>query len=78
MEEKEYNVVTLENGVEYTEVDKLDYNGNTYVFLSNLDNPNDFCIRKLVNENDEDYIVGLDSKDEFNTVLNRFAKDYIN
>ena len=78
MEEKEYNVVTLENGVEYTEVDKLDYNGNTYVFLSNLDNPNDFCIRKLVNENDEDYIVGLDSKDEFNPVLNRFAKDYIN
>ena len=78
MEDREYNVVTLENNIEYTEVAKLEHNGNTYVFLSNLDDSSDFCIRKLVNENDKDYIIGLDNKEEFDTVLNLFAKDYIN
>ena len=69
MEEKEYNVVTLEHGIEYTEVQRLSNNDNTYVFLSNLSNPEDFCIRKIVTENDEDYIVGLDSDEEFDKIL---------
>lgn len=78
MEEKECNVVTLEDNVEYTEVDKIEYNNNTYVFLSNLDNPENFCIRKLIKENDEEYIIGLDTKEEFNNVLNLFTQKYTN
>lgn len=74
MEEKEYNVVVLENGIEYTEVDRLDYNNNTYVFLANLDKDDDYCVRKLVVENNEEYIVGLDSKEEFDSVFDLFGK----
>ena len=32
IEEYKYNVATLENGIEYTEVGRLDTNGNTYLF----------------------------------------------
>ena len=78
MEEKEYNVVTLEDDIEYNEVDKIEYNNNTYVFLSDLENPENFCIRKLITENDEEYIIGLDSDEEFNNVLNLFTQKYTN
>ena len=46
-EEKEYNVITLENGIEYTEIDRINFNNNCYVVLSNLDDPSDFCIRTV-------------------------------
>lgn len=69
---KEYNVVTLENGIEYTEIKRLDNNGNTYVFLSNLKMPDDFCIRKLVG----DEIFGLDSDQEFDQVFKLFGKEF--
>lgn len=77
MEEKECNVITLEDNIEYTEVDKIEYNNNTYVFLSDLEKPENFCIRKLIKENEEEYIIGLDSKEEFDNILNLFMKKYI-
>ena len=78
MEEKEYNVITLEDNIEYTEVDKIEYNNNTYIFLSDLENPENFCIRKLIKENDEEYIVGLDTEEEFDKILNLFMQKYTN
>ena len=78
MEEKECNVVTLEDGIEYTEVDKIEYNNNTYVFLSNLDNPENFCIKRLIKENEEEFFEGLNSKEEFDTLLDLFMKKYTN
>ena len=72
MEEKEYNVITLEDNIEYTEIDKIEYNNNTYLFLSDLENPENFCIRKLVIENDEEYIIGLETEEEFDKILNLF------
>lgn len=78
MEEKEYNVVTLEDGIEYTEIDRVKKDGNTYVFLSNLDNPNNFCIRKVIKEDEEDYIVGLEDDTEFDEVLKLFGDKYQN
>lgn len=66
--EKECNVVTL-NGTEYTEIEKLEKSGNTYVVLSNLDNPTDFCIKKLIEKDGENYITGLENEEEFNEIL---------
>ena len=77
MKEKECNVVTLENGIEYTEIDRINDDNKTYVILSNTDNPKDFCIRKLVKENNEDYIVGLDSDEEFDRIYDIFSKKYL-
>ncbi len=77
MKEKECNVVTLENGIEYTEIDRINDDNKTYVILSNADNPKDFCIRKLIKENNEDYIVGLDNDEEFDRIYDIFSKKYL-
>jgi len=78
MKEKEYNVVTLEDGIEYTEIDRLVDNENTYVFLSNIDKPDDFCIRKLIHKDNEDFIIGLNDNHEFDRVFTIFYNKYQN
>lgn len=68
------NTMILENGIEYTEVDTLVYNNNRYVLLSNISNVKDSCIRKIVIENNEEYISRLDDDNEFDIILNLFMK----
>jgi len=75
--EKECNVVTL-NGIEYTEINRGEKNGNTYVLLSNLDDPTDFCIKKLVNKDGIDYINGLTNEEEFNELLKLLTDKFQN
>lgn len=77
MDNKIANIVVLENGIKYTELSRVSYNDTDYVVLSNLSNPNDFCIRKLIKENNEDYIVGLDSKEEFDKIFALFSNKYM-
>ena len=72
MEEKEYNTIVLENGIEYTELDIID----NYVFLSEIENPKNFCIRQLETENNIEYIVGLKDKEEFEKALELFNNKY--
>ena len=78
MEEKEYNVVTLEDGVKYTEIDRIEDDNKVYVFLSNVDNPEDFCVRKLIEQDGSECIIGLDNREEFDRVFNLFTKKYNN
>lgn len=68
------NTMILENGIEYTEVDTLVYNNNRYVLLSNISNVKDSCIRKIIIENNEEYISRLDDDNEFDIILNLFMK----
>ena len=77
MEEKEYNVVTLNNGTEYTEIARLSDNNNTYVLLSNLDDNDDFCIKKVIKDNGIEQVVALESASEFDRLFALFAKDYL-
>ena len=77
-EEKLCHVIKLGDNIEYTEIDRVNYNHNTYVILSDLDNPNDFCIKKLINENNYEYIIELNDKEEFNNVLKIFIDKYTN
>lgn len=77
-EEKLCHVIKLGDNIEYTEIDRINYNHNIYVILSDLDNPNDFCIKKLINENNYEYVVELNTKEEFNNVLKIFTDKYTN
>ena len=61
---------------EEKEIDRINFNNNCYVVLSNLDDPSDFCIRRLVNDNNQEYIVGLENREEFNNVLKLFNDKY--
>ena len=75
--EKECNIVTL-NGIEYTEIRRINNDGNTYVVLTNISNPEDFCIKKLITEDGVDYINGLDNEAEFNKVVDLLVDDFKN
>ncbi len=77
-EEKLCHVIKLGDNIEYSEIDRVNYNHNTYVILSDLDNPNDFCVKKLINENNYEYIIELNNKEEFNNVLKIFIDKYTN
>ena len=68
------NTMILENGIEYTEVDTIVYNNNKYLLLSNINNVRDSCIRKIVIENNIEYVSRLDDDNEFDTILNLFMK----
>jgi len=70
----EINTLILENGIEYTEVDKLIYNNTEYLLLSNIKNAKDSCIRKIEIENNEEYICRLDDDVEFDIVLDLFME----
>lgn len=72
-DEIEVNVVEM-NGKEYSEIMRLDLDGNTYVYLSALDDSGDFFIHRLIQENGETFIEGLDSKEEFDKALIRFTQ----
>ena len=77
MEEKEYYTINV-NNIKYSEVDTINYNNNNYVFFADLDNPENFCIKKLIKENQEEFFEGLNSKEEFDTLLDLFMKKYTN
>lgn len=78
MFEKEFDIITLENNLDYYEIDNINYNNNNYVFLSEVNNPENFCIRKIKEKNNEEYIIGLDSEEEFDTILKLFTEKYTN
>lgn len=72
-DEKEVKTVKLENGIEYIIVDEI-IDKDKYLILVNEMNDLDVCIRKVIVENNEEYIIGLDSDEELNKILNLYYK----
>jgi len=68
-------LITLEND-EYGIVDIIIINNIEYYYLTNPENLEDFCIRKIITENGEELIVGLDDEKEFDMALMEFTKKY--
>ena len=59
----------LENGIEYEVIDKIINGNNKYVYLSNINDNKDICIRKEVKKTDDNYLVGLADEQEFKIAL---------
>lgn len=78
MENINCNIITLENNIDYIEVDKIQFNNNNYIFLSNIDNDKDFTIRKLAKENNEEYLLKLNNQEEFDQILKLFIDKFTN
>ena len=68
--------IRLEDNKEYVVVDKIDSNGNTYIYLSNKKDNSDICIRKQVYENNQAFLVGLDNNEEIKNALELFANKH--
>ncbi len=72
------DVVTLDNGKNYMVTEELVINNIKYVYLTNEDDVADFCIRKVNHINNNEYLVGLDNKEEVLMALNEFTKKHKN
>ena len=64
--------VTLENGIKYDVMDKIKNDNCSYIYLINPLDKKDICIRKEIKGEDDNYLVGLDSDDEFKKALELF------
>ena len=69
----EFDIVTLEDNIEYVILARIENNGNKYVYLSQVDDDDDFCIRKEVVEDNKTYFTGLNDEDEFKLALELFG-----
>ena len=71
--------------VECVEIDGHDYiiaktieiAGNTYLYLVNEDDVMDFLVQKVIVEDGEEYITGLDSDNEFELVQAYLQRDFL-
>ena len=67
--------VVLENNIEYTVIDKIRINEElSYVYLANPKNELDVCVRKEVAGDLDNYLVGLDNKDELEKAIILFIE----
>lgn len=72
----EMKVVELDNK-EYYVVKEIKLNNLLYYILINTEDNSDFQIRKIVEENGEILIVGLDDEKEFYSVMGEYNKNKI-
>ncbi len=62
--EVELKVITLEDNQDYAIIDEIE----GYLYLANVNDQNDICIRKDIGEE----IIGLENEEEFYKALNLF------
>lgn len=70
--------VMLENNKEYLVIDKIEVEGKYFVYLSNIDDSEDFCARKEETIDDKKFLVGLDNKEEADLALKVFTEKHKN
>lgn len=69
--------LTIDN-VNYLIMDTLDIKNNKYYYLVNENDATDIYIRKVVNEDNQEYIVNLDNEEELNEVMKIFYEKHKN
>ncbi len=74
--EEEIEIVTLEDNQDYMVVDEIKNGTVMYVYLANVDDERNTCIRKVIVEDGEEILNGLDSSEELDKALLLFAKKH--
>ena len=75
--DKEIELVTLEDNLDYVILADLILDNNRYMVLSKEDDPNVVAIRKVISEDDKEYLVKINTEIE-NKVKEKFVRDFIN
>lgn len=70
----EVETVVLEDNKEYAIMDTIPIDGIKYLYLAQIEKPEDLCIRKL--SIDEKDILGLENEEEFKMALHAYATKY--
>ena len=63
------------NNKEYVLIEKININNVEYYILANEFDNKDLCVRKKIIENNEEYLVGLESEEEFNLVMSSYLEN---
>ena len=66
--------VVLEDNECYQVIDKINDDNKAYVYLINTRDKDDLVVRKEVFEEEDRYLVGLDSEDELEKALNLYLE----
>lgn len=70
----EIDTIVIDN-IRYVIIKEMVINNQKYVYLSNIDDPSDFFIKKIKVINDKEILTGIDSDEEFELVLLTFTKE---
>lgn len=74
--DKEIEVVALEDNLDYVILMELSIDNNKYMVLSREDDPNVVVVRKIINENNKEYLVKV-SKEVEDKVKEKFVHDFV-
>ena len=74
--DKEIKLVTLEDNLDYVILMELSIDNNKYMVLSREDDPNVVVVRKIINENNKEYLVKV-SKEVEDKVKEKFVHDFV-
>lgn len=70
--------IKLENKKEYIVIDKIESDGKIFIYLSNVEDDTDICVRKQIEEEEKNYLVGLENREEADYALELFNKKHAN
>lgn len=68
----EVNVIKLDNEKEYIIIDAIETDNDKYLYMANEEDELDMCLRKIIKKDGKDYLVELDSEEEFEEVVTMF------
>lgn len=70
---EEIRIINLE-GRDFIITKEVPVGDIIYVLLLEENNPKHFCIRKVINRDNKQLLIGLDNEEEFDKALELFAK----
>ncbi|MBE6147023.1 MAG: hypothetical protein E7168_01665 [Firmicutes bacterium] len=70
------SILELENHEQYAVIDKIPAEDGNYIYLSNIKDTNDFCVRKEIKKEEEFFLVGLKDEEEVDNALTLFQKKH--
>lgn len=74
--DKEIEVVSLEDNLDYVILAEIDMDSNKYMVLSREDDPNVVVVRKIIIEDGNEYLTKVNMEIE-NKVRAKFVQDFI-
>lgn len=74
--DKEIEVVTLEDNLDYVILTEVNIDSNKYMVLSREDDPNVVAVRKVIIEDDNGYLTKVNTEIE-NEVKEKFVRDFV-
>ena len=72
---EEVKIIDFEDG-SYIISDEIILNNTKYIYLTKENDMMDFCIRKIVMENGEEFIDALDTEEEFDRAMQAFLQKH--